>query len=435
MPPHLLQVRGRFFWHSLKPYSVAPLPGGFPRIATRSHWLVVERQSGKTGVMIDPAEFFAALDAEGCGPYLGVPCSFLSPLINFALTSPRHEYLALSNEGEAVAIAAGAYLAGQRPVTMFQNSGLSNALSPLTSLTWPFRIPLLLVTTHRGEPGLKDEPQHELMGQITADMLRLARIGCGAFPSEPAQIAPAVREALTHLDSTGLPWAWIMRHGSASEHKAPPLQARTPPRGEAFPGEDPERPAVLERAQAIAAITTVLPEQAACIASTGKIGRELFTLCERTGNLYVVGSMGCASSLGLGVARYRPAGGPVVVLDGDGAALMRLEALASIGRYAPRNLVHVILDNGMHESTGGQESLAGGVRFDWLALACGYATAEPVVTEQVLRGAVNRALETPGPHLIHVRVKPGALANLGRPTLTPVQVKERFMAFLARGLS
>jgi phosphonopyruvate decarboxylase len=383
--------------------------------------------------MIQAADFLAALDVAGCGPYVGVPCSFLTPFINFTIASPRHEYLAASNEGEAVALAAGAYLAGRRPVVMFQNSGLSNALSPLTSLTWPFRIPLLLIATLRGEPGLKDEPQHELMGEITEGMLRLAQVGCGPFPREPAEIAPAVQRALAHLEATSLPWAWIMRHGSVAESPAPPLRPVAAPRGEALPGEGPEAPVALERAQAIAAVADALPVPAALIATTGKIGRELFTLRERPGNLYVVGSMGCASSLGLGVALYRPDGAPVAVLDGDGAALMRLEALASIGHYAPRNLLHVILDNGMHESTGGQQSLSGGVRFADVALACGYASAESLVSEAALGRALRRCLKAPGPHLLHVRVKPGALDKLGRPTLTPVQVKARFMDFLARG--
>ncbi len=383
--------------------------------------------------MIAAADFLAALDAAGCGPYVGVPCSFLTPFINFTIASPRHEYLAANNEGEAVALAAGAYLAGRRPVVMFQNSGLSNALSPLTSLTWPFRIPLLLITTHRGEPGLKDEPQHELMGEITEAMLRLAQVGCGPFPQAPEQIAPSLREALAHLEATSLPWAWIMKHGSVAECAAPPLQAASPSRGAAVTGEDPAAPAVLERAQAIAAVADALPGDAALIATTGKIGRELFTLRERPGNLYVVGSMGCASSIGLGVARYRPGGGPVAVLDGDGAALMRLEALAALGHYAPRNLLHVVLDNGMHESTGGQQSLSGSVSFAGVALACGYATAASLVSEAALGRALRRALGAPGPHLLHVRVKPGALDKLGRPTLTPVQVKARFMDFLAQG--
>ncbi len=426
--------------------------------------------------MIEAADFLAALDAEGCGPYIGVPCSFLTPFIDFTIASPRHEYLAACNEGEAVAIAAGAYLAGHRPVVMFQNSGLSNALSPLTSLNWPFRIPLLLITTHRGAPGLKDEPQHELMGEITEGMLRLAQIGCGPFPRESAQIGPSVRQAVAHLKEASLPWAWIMEQGSvanssvadssaagrnvaggtiahgtiadgtvaygtiADGNRPPhPLGTAQPtaqlPRGEALAGEDPEAPALLQRAQAIATVADALPANGALIATTGKIGRELFTLRERPGNFYVVGSMGCASSIGLGVARYRAGSGPVAVLDGDGAALMRLEALAAIGRYAPRNFIHVILDNRMHESTGGQESLAGSVRFDWLALSCGYASAETLVSGAALEAALRRALGNPGPHLIHVRVLPGALANLGRPTLTPVQVKARFMKFLERGLS
>jgi phosphonopyruvate decarboxylase len=388
--------------------------------------------------MISAEAFLAALEAHGVGPCLGVPCSFLTPLINAAIGSPRVRYLAASNEGEAVAMAAGAYLAGRRPLVMFQNSGLGNTVNPLTSLTYPFRIPLLLVTTQRGEPGLGDEPQHELMGRIGEDLLRAMGVRCAQFPDSPALIAPRLAEAMAHLEAASLPFAFVLRKGSVAPHPLAP-QPEPPYRaGTVLPGAAPDEPPVLERRAAIAAIAAAIaaaaPREAALIASTGHIGRELFAAAERPGNLYVVGSMGCAASLALGVALEQPRR-PVLALDGDGAALMRLEALAGIGHYRPPRLLHVVLDNRQHESTGGQASLAATVDFGAIAAACGYASAQRIVQPAALEAALARTLAgaaaQAGPHLLHVRVRPGHAPGLGRPTLSPVQVKQRFMAFLA----
>jgi phosphonopyruvate decarboxylase len=387
--------------------------------------------------MITAESFLRALDGHGCGPYLGVPCSFLTPFINAAIGSPRHRYYAASNEGEAVAMAAGAYLAGRRPVVMFQNSGLGNAVNPLTSLAWPFRIPLLLITTQRGEPGLHDEPQHALMGPITEPLLRVLRVPCALFPDSDARVGPRVAEAMAQLEATGLPFAFVMRKGSVAEQPLAPQPEPAYREGRVLPAPEDGAPGgaaggapQLSRLAAIEAVAGAAPPRAALIATTGRIGRELFTCAERPGNLYVVGSMGCAGSIGLGIALEQPQR-PVLVLDGDGAALMRLEALAGIGHYRPPRLVHVILDNRMHESTGGQASLSPTVGFARVAAACGYATATSLTGRAALEAALARALASEGPHLIHVRVQPGSAPGLGRPTLTPVQVKERFMAFLA----
>lgn len=370
--------------------------------------------------------FLDALAGRGFGPLVGVPCSFLAALINAATV--RRGYLAASNEGEAVAIASGAALAGRRPVVMFQNSGLGNAVSPLTSLNFPFHIPLLLIVTHRGQPGIHDEPQHELMGEITEELLRLQRIACAPFPAREDEIATRLEQAEAHMARTQLPFALVLPKGALEEPGPPSAPSWAMAPGTLLPGAPPEAPAVLRRADAITLAADAAPPDAALIATTGKIGRELFTLRERPGNLYLVGSMGCAASVGLGVALH--ASCPVLVLDGDGAALMRLEALVSVGHYRPGNLVHLVLDNARHDSTGGQPSLSPTVRLAEAALACGYAAATGIVTAPELEAHLRRAFATPGPHLIHLRVRPGALEPLGRPTLAPPRVKERFMAFL-----
>src|SRR5262245_8097068 len=169
--------------------------------------------------MIQPASFVSQAREMGFRLFTGVPCSYLKPLINYTLGAPGVEYVGAANEGDAVAIAAGADLAGRRSVVMFQNSGLGNAVNPLTSLNAPFRIPALLIVTWRGEPGGDpDEPQHELMGQITPGMLDLLGIRWGFFPTSEAEVAPALARAVGHMDETRRPFALVMRKDSVAPH-------------------------------------------------------------------------------------------------------------------------------------------------------------------------------------------------------------------------
>src|SRR5215210_1620492 len=161
--------------------------------------------------MIDASDFFAEAARAGFDFYTGVPCSFLTPLINGALSSPGLAYVGAASEGEAVAIAAGAWLAGRQTVVMCQNSGLGNAVNPLTSLNAPFRIPTLFITTWRGEPGINDEPQHEVMGRITQDLLSLIGVENAPFPHRADEIAPAFLRAAAAMATTQLPFGWVMR--------------------------------------------------------------------------------------------------------------------------------------------------------------------------------------------------------------------------------
>jgi phosphonopyruvate decarboxylase len=378
--------------------------------------------------VIDARAFLEPARARGYDFYTGVPCSFLTPIINRVLGDPAIRYVGAASEGEAVAIAAGAWLAGRRTVVMCQNSGLGNAVNPLTSLSVPFRIPTLLVVTWRGQPGLGDEPQHALMGEITQALLDTLRIPHHPFPGAAADVEPALAAADAAMAASSLPFAFVMERDRVRDDglHAPPVAPR--PAGARRDlrahGARPARAAVLER------LLALLPDHAGVIATTGKTGRELFTLADRPQHLYQVGSMGCASAMGLGVALNTAR--PVVVLDGDGAALMKLGTLATIGARAPANLVHVVLDNGVHDSTGGQPTVSPSVAFDAVALACGYATGTACDDVAGVAQAVADALAAPGPHLVHARIAPGSMDRLGRPTVTPAEVARRFQAFLAR---
>ena len=376
--------------------------------------------------MITADAFIAAAGARGFDFYTGVPCSFLTPLINGVLSNRALRYVGAASEGEAVAIAAGAWLAGRRTVVMCQNSGLGNAVNPLTSLNAPFRIPTLLVTTWRGQPGLADEPQHEVMGRITHDLIRLMGLGLEDAPNVDDAVGPAFDRALAAMDETGLPFAWVLKKGDIADTPLdqPPPMIRPAGRRERFErgAERPRREHALER------VLDLVDGRAAIIATTGKCGRELFTLADRPQHLYQVGSMGGAAGMGLGVALN--AERPVVVLDGDGAALMKLGAFSTIGGHAPGNLIHVVLDNGVHDSTGGQQTVSASVDFAAVALDCGYAYAASCDDLNGF-GQAWHAASRGGPSLIHLRIVPGSMEKLGRPTVSPAEVARRFKNFLA----
>ena len=377
--------------------------------------------------MISASKFLREARQRGLDFYTGVPCSFLTPIINRVISDRNTDYVGAASEGEAIAIAAGAWLAGRGTVVMCQNSGLGNTVNPLTSLNWPFRIPTLLLVTWRGQPGLKDEPQHELMGEITQRVLDDIRVRHQRFPDENNQIAASLDTARSIMEETELPFAFVMEKGAVEDENLDelprPIQEAGRRSNLAAFGTRPTRMAALEK------ILAIIPDEVAIIATTGKCGRELFTLADRPQHLYQVGSMGCASAMALGVALNVER--PVLALDGDGAALMKMGTLATIGTQAPTNLIHLILDNGVHDSTGGQSTVSQNVDFATIALACGYSSGISTDSLEGLEQALLESLGAQGPHMIHMRINPGSVDKLGRPTIGPAEVARRFRAFLS----
>lgn len=378
--------------------------------------------------MIDASLFIEAAAAFGFRSYSGVPCSYLKPLINYVIDSPNLSYVGAANEGDAVAIGVGASLAGSRGVVMLQNSGLGNAVNPLTSLCAISRIPVLLICSWRGEPGgALDEPQHDMMGAITPRLLELMGIRWALFPQEDADIQPTLAQAAHHMDTTGGPYALIMRKDSVKAHalrSAPALRGLSPsPPPPVWPADRPSRREVLSAVQQHAGA-------AALIATTGYTGRSLYDLSDTERQFYIVGAMGCASSVGLGLALANSRR-QIIILDGDGAALMRLGALATIGFQRPRNLTHILLDNESHESTGGQATVSNVTDLAAVAWACGY----PRVVRAPSAAAVAQEVRAAAGELtfIHVKVRAGYEANLPRPRVTPVEVAARFRAWFTDG--
>jgi len=380
--------------------------------------------------MVQAKAFLSACISRGYTFLSGVPCSFLKPLINCVISHDGLDYIGASSEGEAVGIASGVYLAGRKAVVMCQNSGLGNAVNPITSLNYPFRIPLLLIITLRGEPGLKDEPQHELMGRITGNLLDTLKVPWEFFPETLEEVNNVFERAGKKMAKEGFPYALVMKRGSVVGDNGRDRPGRAS-FSMAHPGGVFACPLTerMGRMEAIRILKDGFPKPWALIATTGKIGRELFTAGDDTNHFYVVGSMGCAAGIGLGLQYVRPRQG-VVVFDGDGAALMKMGTLATIGYHQPKGLVHVILDNESYESTGGQGTVSPSVDFCTIASGCGYRKCYRADTYSKLANAIEVARDFTGPSLIHVKVAPGSEANLGRPTVTPVKVKNRFMKFL-----
>ncbi len=391
--------------------------------------------------MIEAHQFVEAARNRGFRWYAGVPCSFLTPFINFVLGDSSLRYVSMGNEGDAVALIAGAALAGDgegghgRGITMMQNSGLGNAVSPLTSLTWTFQLPQLLIVTWRGQPGIADEPQHALMGPITPALLETMQIPWELFPSDAIHIGAALDRALAHMQRSGRPYCLLMQKGSVAPYALEAPQGSRSNAAIVSPAPQPASQARrVSRHDALREVVARTPPgSTAILASTGYCGRELYAIADRPNQIYMVGSMGCVIPWALGLALARP-DLKVLAVDGDGAALMRMGAMATVGAYGPPNLKHLLLDNGAHDSTGGQATVSPSISFAGVAAACGYSRA----IEGKDLGELAAWLEAPwhsGPSFARLWIRPGTPADLPRPSISPVEVKTRFMRHFAAGAS
>jgi len=367
--------------------------------------------------MLDTQAFGESLKGAGYDFYSGVPCSFLKDLINYSIN--ECEYVMAANEGDALAICAGAQVAGRKTVALMQNSGLGNAVSPLTSLNAIFRVPVLGFVSLRGEPGLGDEPQHELMGVITGDMLSAMRVDWEFLSDDQAEAERQLARADASV-AAGKTFFFVVKKGTFSKVS---LKA----------GKKIVEPECLpDRNGLLAAVRAAASERTVLAATTGFTGRELYELGDDERNFYMVGSLGCLSSFCLGLNLARP-DAPVIALDGDGSMLMRTGALATNAAYRPARFLHILLDNNAHESTGGQFTVSGGVDWVGMAKAAGYPKAATVGSAEEL-GAYVRAWEASGGlAFVRVRIRQGAPEKLGRPKTKPFEVAERLAGFLKKG--
>ena len=388
------------------------------------------------------ARLLPLLEAHGFDFFASVPCSLIEGLIRALERHPRRPYVPAVREDVAVGLAAGAWLAGRRPVVLMQNSGLGTSLNALASLSLMYRLPALLLVTWRGRGG-KDAPEHILMGEITPRLLDLLgvphRVLGGA--SQAADVAWAVAE----MDARHAPVALLL----SSEGGSAPLptaeggpeassSACLPPgrdgAGEARTRTASSRPVTdtltpkLSRFAALEIVVKELGTEPA-IHANGYMCRESFSIADRPQNFYMIGSMGLASAIGLGLALARPEP-KTVVLDGDGNLLMNLGILPMVGALAPTGLVHCVFDNEAYGSTGNQASLSREVRLDRLAAAAGYRRVAAATEPEEIGTALREMLANPGPHFLLVKVTTEE-ADVPRIPHTPEAIRDRFRQSVA----
>lgn len=363
-----------------------------------------------SGPAICPQRFVDGLLRLGFDYFTSVPCSYFGPVLTELERRPEVTYQVAAVEAEAIAMACGATLAGRRALVMLQNSGLGNCVNPISSLLAPFAVPLVMLVSHRGLDAVdSNAPQHDMMGRITHDLLALLEVPAQPMPTELESALAAFENALRQAIAQGRPHALVLGGKPFLKQSSEPL----------VHGDRPSR------LQAMRALHEGLSEETLVVGSTGMVSRDLQTAGDRAANFYMVGSMGLASAIGLGLASAQER--PVVVVDGDGSCLMRLGSLPTTGRYAPTNLLHLVLDNGTHSSTGGQRTAAGNVDFPALALSCGYARAEEVDTLDQLTARVQGFSVGQGPLLIHFRIRSGNDPDPPRVERSLPQVKSDFM--------
>lgn len=373
---------------------------------------------------LDTYEFGKALKTAGFDFYSGVPCSFLKDLINYAINDCH--YVMAVNEGDAVAISSGAALSGKKAVVLMQNSGLTNAVSPLTSLNYCFKLPVLGFVSLRGEEGLGDEPQHELMGTITEKMLELMAVKWAYLSPNMTEATAQLAQAEQHIANNET-FFFVVKKGTFDKVALLPQEQHFSRNTHfvAKSGADslPTRTAVLESLNALKTDNTML------LATTGKTGRELYEVEDAKNNLYMVGSMGCISSLGLGAA-LSAKDKDIIAIDGDGALLMRMGNMATVGFNSPDNLLHLVLDNNTHDSTGGQDTISHNTDFAQIAASCGYKNVVYAHSVEQMTEAVKFWQANKGLTFIVLKTAKGSKKDLGRPKVKPYEVKERLMTFM-----
>ena len=370
--------------------------------------------------------FRDALEAAGIGLYTGVPDSLLKEFCAFVSREVAVErHLIAANEGNSVALAAGHYLATGKPSLVYmQNSGQGNAVNPLASLAHHdvYGIPMVLLIGWRGQPGVKDEPQHGVQGVMTPEILDSLGIPYRTLTRNAEGAADDATWAVAHAKARGGPVALLVEKGT--------FESDPDSKGAAV--KDFTR----TREDALRVFVDTVGARDVVVATTGKTGRELDEVriaanADAGGDFLNVGAMGHASQVAMGIAMGQP-GRKVWCLDGDGAILMHMGALAIVARHAPENFLHVVLNNGVHDSVGGQPSVGLEIDIPAIALACGYRSVATVGDEDDLAAALKTLADSPGPCMLHVGLAPGARGDLGRPRTTTAERRERLMAWLRR---
>jgi phosphonopyruvate decarboxylase len=369
--------------------------------------------------LIEAAYFYNKLVENGVSFFSGVPDSLLKDFCAYITDHAyKQNHIIAVNEGAAVGLCCGYHLAtGRIPLVYMQNSGIGNAVNPLLSLAdnEVYRIPLLLVIGWRGEPGIHDEPQHIKQGKVTRPLLESMGIPYAILEKDENGVNSQIETCFKTIAETNAPYALVIRKDTFAPYT---LQKKE------------EHDAIMTREEAIEEIASCC--SGIIVSTTGMISRALYELRDKAcaghaRDFLTVGSMGHASSIALSIALQKPQL-QVTCLDGDGAALMHMGTLAAIGTQKPRNYCHIVLNNGAHDSVGGQPTIAPFIDMPAVARACGYTKAYQIKTKEELNRILAEKHE--GLTFIEVKVKKGARKDLGRPKSTPIENKEAFMKYI-----
>ena len=374
---------------------------------------------------IKPADFFKKLTSHGVEFFTGVPDSLLKEFclcIDDSIVGDKH--IIAANEGNAVALAAGYYLAQKSiPLVYMQNSGLGNAINPLLSLcdSDVYSIPLLVLVGWRGEPGVKDEPQHTKQGKVQLELLKALDIPYKIISQNDNQFAMQISNGVEIAKTENRPVVLLIKKGTfekyTTEIEKSPIQC-------------------MKREEALEIILRNLDDNAIVVSTTGKTSREIFEIREKNGQSHekdflTVGSMGHCSAIALGIALAKPHR-QVVCIDGDGAMLMHLGSLTSIAILKPKNFRHILMNNEVHESVGGQKTAAKELDMTAIVNSLGSSKIFNAETPADLEQKFIDFVSCPGPSFLEVKIQSGSRENLGRPTIKPVDNKENFMKFLEK---
>uniref|UniRef100_A0A7S3D9N7 Phosphonopyruvate decarboxylase n=1 Tax=Palpitomonas bilix TaxID=652834 RepID=A0A7S3D9N7_9EUKA len=454
-PSTCLSAPPRSPLRTIAPSSLSPLP-------LRTY--ATTREKGPAGPCdetvdetLGPDEFVDALHSRGVRLFTGVPDSLMKDFLRYVDDHvPKENHIITANEGGAIGTAVGHYLATRQiPLVYLQNSGLGNAVNPLLSLADPsvYSVPMLLLVGWRGEPGHRDEPQHRKQGRIMPQLLDTLGIAYDVLPDYHDGAAEALDTAIEYCTKKSAPYALFVKKNTFTAYK--------PSSSHMQEGRDGEGEAKMSRMDALRTVTDHASHKDVFVATTGFTSRELYEIRLDRGeplnrDFLTVGSMGHASAIALGIAASLPSpafstptpssspsslsSSPTVYcLDGDGAAMMHLGNLSTIGASSiagVRHLVHIVLNNGVHDSVGGQPTAASHphLSFADIARAVGYRHTAKVKTQEELGEVLSGRIEGEGPYLIEVMCKPGTLPSLRRPRTSFTSMKEEFIANLSNQL-
>lgn len=373
--------------------------------------------------MIRPQYFIESLKENGIDFFAGVPDSLLKHICAYITdTLPNEQNIIAANEGGAMGIAAGYHLAtGKIACVYMQNSGQGNIINPLASLTDKevYNIPVLLLIGWRGKPGVHDEPQHIKQGQITTDLLDTMGIKYVVLDKNEDKARKQITEAIDYMQDTNEVYALVIEKDTFEPYS---LQNNV------------KNTSSFSREDAIKITSSFVKGKDVIVSTTGMISRELFE--HRTAvdesherDFLTVGSMGHASQIALGIALEKK-DRRIWCFDGDGATIMHMGNMAITASLAPDNYIHIVFNNGSHDSVGGQPTVGLSIDLCGIAKSVGYKGVYSVETEEQLKNALNDITNIDGPILVQVIVKKGNRKDLGRPTTTPIQNKEALMKFL-----